>query len=124
MRALAGRGVRFVVPRGLGALVRAAGAEAVELGWWESAAIAGVRAHCVPAQHFSGRGLFDRNRRLWAGFVVEGASRRFYRAGDTGYFPGFAEMTSPPLPGRGRPARPGRGPCLEGRRDTPLLTPA
>jgi N-acyl-phosphatidylethanolamine-hydrolysing phospholipase D len=92
VRALAARSVRFVVPRGLGALVRAAGAEAVELGWWESAAIAGVRVHCVPAQHFSGRGLLDRNRRLWAGFVVEGASRRFYFAGDTGYFPGFAEI--------------------------------
>lgn len=94
VRALAARGVRFVVPRGLGALVRGAGAEAVELGWWESAEIAGVRAHCVPAQHFSGRGLFDRNRRLWAGFVVEGASRRFYHAGDTGSFPGFAEIGS------------------------------
>jgi N-acyl-phosphatidylethanolamine-hydrolysing phospholipase D len=92
VRALAARGVRFVVPRGLAALVRAAGAEAFELGWWESAEVAGVRVHCVPSQHFSGRGLFGRNRRLWAGFVVEGASRRFYYAGDTGYFGGFAEI--------------------------------
>jgi N-acyl-phosphatidylethanolamine-hydrolysing phospholipase D len=92
VRALAARGVRFVVPRGLGGLVRAAGAEVVELAWWESATVAGLRIHCVPAQHFSGRGLFDRNRRLWAGFVVEGASRRFYHAGDTGYFAGLAEI--------------------------------
>jgi N-acyl-phosphatidylethanolamine-hydrolysing phospholipase D len=92
VRALGGRGVRFVVPRGLGPLVRSAGAPAVELGWWESAEVAGLRVHCVPAQHFSGRGLFDRNRRLWAGFVVEGAARRFYHAGDTGYFAGFAEI--------------------------------
>jgi N-acyl-phosphatidylethanolamine-hydrolysing phospholipase D len=54
--------------------------------------VSGLRVHCVPAQHFSGRGLFDRNRRLWAGFVVEGAARRFYHAGDTGYFAGFAEI--------------------------------
>ena len=51
-----------------------------------------MRVHCVPAQHFSGRGLTDRNRRLWAGWVVEGATRRFYHAGDTGYFAGFAEI--------------------------------
>jgi len=92
VRALAGRGVRFVVPRGLGGLVRAAGAEAVELAWWESTTLAGLRVHCVPAQHFSGRGLFDRNRRLYAGFVVEGPSHRFYHAGDTGYFAGLAEI--------------------------------
>jgi L-ascorbate metabolism protein UlaG (beta-lactamase superfamily) len=29
---------------------------------------------------------------LWAGFVVEGPSRRFYHAGDTGSFEGFAEI--------------------------------
>ena len=63
-----------------------------ELGWWEEVEIAGLRVHCVPAQHFSGRGLRDRNRRLWAGFVVQGRTRRFYHAGDTGYFGGFAEI--------------------------------
>ena len=90
--ALAARGVPFLVPRGMGPLVRGFRARAQELAWWESAEIGGVRAHCVPAQHFSGRGLTDRNRRLWAGWVVEGATRRFYHAGDTGYFGGFAEI--------------------------------
>jgi N-acyl-phosphatidylethanolamine-hydrolysing phospholipase D len=94
VRALAARGVRFVVPRGVGELVRGAGAEAIELDWWQTADVAGVRVHCVPAQHFSGRGLFDRNRRLWAGFVVESASHRVYHAGDTGYFRGFAEIAA------------------------------
>lgn len=90
--ALGARGVPFVVPTGMGALVRGFGAEARELGWWESVEVAGMRVHCVPAQHFSGRGLTDRNRRLWAGWVVEGPARRFYHAGDTGYFGGFAEI--------------------------------
>jgi len=80
------------VPRGMGALVRGFGAQADELSWWETREVAGVRVHCVPAQHFSGRGLTDRNRRLWAGWVVEGPQRRFYHAGDTGYFGGFAEI--------------------------------
>jgi N-acyl-phosphatidylethanolamine-hydrolysing phospholipase D len=92
VRALAARGVPFVVPRGLGPLVRSAGAQATELGWWDCTEVAGVRVHCVPARHFSGRGLFDRNRRLWAGFVVEGPQRRFYHAGDTADFDGFAEI--------------------------------
>jgi N-acyl-phosphatidylethanolamine-hydrolysing phospholipase D len=92
IRALAARGTRFVVPLGVGALVREAGGEATELDWWESAEVAGVRVHCVPAQHFSGRGLGDENRRLWASWVVEGPTRRFYHSGDTGYFAGFAEI--------------------------------
>jgi N-acyl-phosphatidylethanolamine-hydrolysing phospholipase D len=90
--ALAARGVPFVVPRGMGALVRGFCAEARELDWWGSTEIAGLRVHCVPAQHFSGRTLTDRNRRLWAGWVVEGPKRRFYHAGDTGYFGGFKEI--------------------------------
>jgi N-acyl-phosphatidylethanolamine-hydrolysing phospholipase D len=94
VRALAARGVRFVVPRGMGALVRSAGGQATELEWWESAELAGLRVTCVPAQHFSGRGLFDRNRRWWAGFVVEAAGRRVYHAGDTGYFTGFREIAA------------------------------
>jgi N-acyl-phosphatidylethanolamine-hydrolysing phospholipase D len=89
---LARRGVRFVVPTGMGELVRRFGGEAHELAWWESVEIGGVRVHCVPAKHFSGRTLTDRNRRLWAGFVVEGKTRRFYHAGDTAYFPGFREI--------------------------------
>ncbi|HUG54847.1 MAG TPA: MBL fold metallo-hydrolase [Vicinamibacteria bacterium] len=94
LRALVGKGVRLVVPLGMADVVRQAGADAIELGWWEHVDLAGVRVHCVPAQHFSGRGLTDRGRRLWAGFVVEGRTRRFYHAGDTGYFGGFAQIAA------------------------------
>jgi N-acyl-phosphatidylethanolamine-hydrolysing phospholipase D len=93
VRMLAARGVPFVVPTGVGALVRAAGGRvAAELGWWQESEVAGLRLTCVPARHFSGRGLTDRNRRLWGGFVVAGRSRRFYHAGDTALFEGFAEI--------------------------------
>jgi N-acyl-phosphatidylethanolamine-hydrolysing phospholipase D len=92
IRALAARGARFVVPLGLGQLVRDAGGEAVELDWWQSTEVAGVRVHGVPAQHFCGRSLTDADRRLWAGWVVQGPTRRFYHAGDTGYFRGFEEI--------------------------------
>ncbi len=90
--ALAGRGVRFIVPLGMGPLIRAAGGRAEELDWWQHVTVGGVRVHCVPAQHFCGRTVRDGNRRLWAGWVVEGSTRRFLHAGDTGYFDGFAAI--------------------------------
>ncbi len=92
IRELARRGTRFVVGLGMGDLVRDAGGQAIELDWWQSTTIGAVRIHCVPAQHFSGRGLGGGDRRLWAGWVVEGPTRRFYHAGDTGYFGGFREI--------------------------------
>lgn len=61
----------------------------IELGWWKTMHFKKVSITSVPAQHFSGRGLFDRNRTLWMGFVVDvteiQGKKRFYFAGDTGY---------------------------------------
>ena len=57
----------------------------VELNWWDSHAICeGVTATYVPAEHFSGRGLFDRDKSLWGGFVLETPHGKVYFAGDTG----------------------------------------
>lgn len=95
VRQLAKRGVRFVVPQGLGEWVRRAGGTAVELDWWQSVEIKGVKIHCVPAQHFSGRSLSDGNKRLWAGWVVSGPTRRFYHAGDSGYSADFKAWPRP-----------------------------
>ncbi|HEX8410066.1 MAG TPA: MBL fold metallo-hydrolase [Thermoanaerobaculia bacterium] len=64
---------------------------ATDLDWWESAPVAnGVRVHCVPAQHFSSRGLTDRDANLWCGFVLETPHGAIYFAGDTGFGPHFA----------------------------------
>ena len=100
--ALAARGTRFVVPLGMGELIAAAGGTATggaatggaadELDWWRSLNVGAVRVHCVPALHFGGRSLTDGNRRLWAGWVIEGPTRRFFHGGDTGYFDGFVDI--------------------------------
>jgi L-ascorbate metabolism protein UlaG (beta-lactamase superfamily) len=44
------------------------------------------------AQHSSARTLFDRNRALWGGFVVEAHGLTVYFAGDTGYCAHFGEI--------------------------------
>ena len=85
LRALASRGRPvFVVPRDNAEVLRGAGIErVVELGWWESTQVGGLRVTCVPAQHWSMRVPWDRNARLWGGFVYEGAEGTAYHAGDT-----------------------------------------
>ncbi len=65
---------------------------AVELDRWETRKLRGLTLVCTPAQHSSGRGLSDQNRRLWASWAVLGPDRRLFFAGDTGYYPGFQEI--------------------------------
>ncbi len=60
-----------------------------EHDWWEKTDIKGIRFHFVPARHFSKRGLFDANKSLWGGWVIEGKRHRIYFAGDTGYDDNF-----------------------------------
>lgn len=85
----------FLVPLGLGEIVRGWGApRVVELDWWQYVDVGGVRYHCTPARHFSGRGLFNRDGTLWASWYLEdlqGGPRLFY-AGDTGYGDHFTEI--------------------------------
>jgi N-acyl-phosphatidylethanolamine-hydrolysing phospholipase D len=86
---------RFFVPLANGALLRARGiANVEELDWGESRAHADVRVHCLPARHWSRRGPRDENRALWSSWAVTGPARRFYFAGDTGFFEGFAHIAA------------------------------
>jgi L-ascorbate metabolism protein UlaG (beta-lactamase superfamily) len=49
--------------------------------------------HCVPAQHFSGRGIFDRDATLWCGFLIDSrVAGKLYFVGDTGYGPFFKKI--------------------------------
>jgi L-ascorbate metabolism protein UlaG (beta-lactamase superfamily) len=91
LRTLNGRGrCEFVVPARVGRLLRSHGIGLVhELDWGESLRLA-LTIHCVPAVHFSARGLFDRNRTLWCGYVIEAPGRMIYFAGDTAFSDHFA----------------------------------
>ncbi|HWK12252.1 MAG TPA: MBL fold metallo-hydrolase [Vicinamibacterales bacterium] len=95
LRAVARSGrPRLVTSLGLRPLAGSYGfRHATELDWWESCDIEGVaRVTSVPAQHFSARTLWDRNRTLWTGFIVESGGATIYFAGDTGYSPDFIEI--------------------------------
>jgi L-ascorbate metabolism protein UlaG (beta-lactamase superfamily) len=85
---------RSVVTLGNLDLVRGTGIPAVDaLDWWESVRLsADVTVTLVPAQHFSSRSLWDRNKTLWGGFVVSGPSGNVFYSGDTGYGPHFREI--------------------------------
>ena len=62
----------------------------VELDWDESTPTAeGGRVHCLPTQHFSGRGLTSAQS-LWASFVLQGTKHSVYVGGDGGFSPHYA----------------------------------
>lgn len=84
---------QFYVPLENASLLRDNGiANVTELDWGESREHEGVRVFCLPNQHWSKRGVGDDNRALWSSWAVVGPERRFYFAGDTGYFDGFARV--------------------------------
>jgi L-ascorbate metabolism protein UlaG (beta-lactamase superfamily) len=59
---------------------------ATDLDWWDEVEInENITVQAVPAQHFSGRGMFDRDATLWCGYVLKTTKGKIYFAGDTGY---------------------------------------
>lgn len=88
--------IRWIVPDGVKKwFVKRNIDNVFELSWWETVSFVGennkpIKIHAVPAQHFSGRKLFDFNHTLWAGYVMEikrydDTYKRLYFTGDTGY---------------------------------------
>ena len=85
----------FLAPLGVGDTLVKWGVDASkvrQLEWWQGIEVDGVRFVCTPAQHFSGRGLFDGNQTLWCSWVMIDATRRIFFSGDTGYFDGFKRI--------------------------------
>ncbi|OBU64158.1 MBL fold metallo-hydrolase [Stenotrophomonas maltophilia] len=89
---LAGKTTCFIAPLGVGDQLIAWGVDArkvEQLDWWQSTEANGLRLTATPGQHFSGRGLGDSDRSLWASWVIQDGDFRIFFSGDTGYFDGF-----------------------------------
>ena len=85
----------FITPLGVGDRLIAWGVDAAKVqqrDWWQSVEIGGVQLIATPAQHFSGRSLRDRNRTLWASWVILSGDLRLFFSGDTGYHAGFRSI--------------------------------
>lgn len=89
----------IMVPLGLKRKLQRWGAkQVIELNWWDFVTINGITFTAVPARHWSNRGIFDTNKSLWCGWVIQSnvtdkkQSKTVYFMGDTGYSSSLKEI--------------------------------
>lgn len=83
----------FLVPLGVDQLLKSWGVEKVmPLDWWQSHTVNNTQLVFTPAQHWSARGLFDRNESLWGSWSLLSPQLNWHFAGDTGYTPIYQEI--------------------------------
>jgi L-ascorbate metabolism protein UlaG (beta-lactamase superfamily) len=97
VRQLAKINVPFVTSLGVGAHLEAFGVAPeciTELDWWQSHRLPNceVEVTAAPSQHFSGRGLKDRNATLWSSLAVRTPRHRVFFSGDTGLTDQYVEI--------------------------------
>jgi len=97
IRQLARRNVPFVTSLGVGAHLEAWGVSPeriVELDWWQSYRLPNseMLVTAAPSQHFSGRGLKDRNLTLWSSMVIRSQRHGVFFSGDTGLTTEYATI--------------------------------
>jgi N-acyl-phosphatidylethanolamine-hydrolysing phospholipase D len=68
--------------------------QVVEMDWWNQYHTKGLTVIATPAQHWSKRNVFSRNKTLWCGWAIQSSGFRFYFVGDSGYSPLFKEIGS------------------------------
>ena len=87
---------KFLVPLKVGDLLFDWGVprdKIVELDWWQEYSFdQKMMVAATPAQHFSGRGIIDRNKTLWASWVIKAPFHNLFFSGDSGYFSGFKQI--------------------------------
>jgi N-acyl-phosphatidylethanolamine-hydrolysing phospholipase D len=93
LKALGGKPRIFIAEGHATWLSRKLGRPVEELPWHESLPLNGeLRVTATPAQHFTARTPFDRNRGHWCGWLLDGGGCKLWHAGDSGYCPAFREI--------------------------------
>ncbi len=63
-----------------------------EFDWWDKYECGEITITSTPSRHFSGRGLKDRAKSLWCGWVLRSNHENIYWSGDGGYGSHFKEI--------------------------------
>ncbi len=94
LKALKGKEqIEVIVPLGLAGMFHDMGYRRIhELDWWQERSFDRVTVRLLPAVHFSGRGIFDKNKSLWGSFGIYADDARIWFSGDTGYGSVFKEI--------------------------------
>ena len=97
IRELAKLDVPFVTSLGVGAHLEAGTCRrnaSSSSYWWESYALPSGELSITagPSQHFSGRGLHDRNATLWSSMIIRSARHSVFFSGDTGLTTEYATI--------------------------------
>ncbi|MDQ2745772.1 MAG: MBL fold metallo-hydrolase [Acidobacteriota bacterium] len=71
-------------------------AEIQTAGWYQQFNLPDdkLKIYFTPSRHWSRRGLFDTNQRLWGAFVIQGAGQTIYFGGDSGYDGHYKELAA------------------------------
>jgi L-ascorbate metabolism protein UlaG (beta-lactamase superfamily) len=83
---------KIIVPLGNDTILKdnIAGIEAIAVDWRDRVDLGkGARVITTPVQHWSQRGPFDRDKALWAGYLIDLAGGLIYFTGDTGLGTGW-----------------------------------
>lgn len=95
IKALISKTRHFIVPLAVGKLLEEWGVpnkKITELDWWQKKSIGGLTITAAPAKHTSERGIFDKNKTLWASYGIQGKKLNLYLSGDSGWFKGLYEI--------------------------------
>lgn len=85
----------FYTPLGIGIHLLKWGVEKeriIELDWWQEIKFDELTIRCTPAQHFSGRGISDREKTLWCSWIIQSDDENLFFSGDSGYASHFKEI--------------------------------
>lgn len=94
-RYYADKNVDFFVPLGVGRHLEKWGISPDnirEFDWWESHSVGSVRLTAAPANHNSGRGLFDSNTTLWSSWAIQANAGSVFYSGDSAYGSHFKQI--------------------------------